>query len=404
MTSATSFDAAYPRAVATDARVGKQIAMTAMDRSDILALPEAQWDQLVRSALVENPFYTRMQVQAALDSVDRGKALRGLAFHAPDGLLIGLFLFQPRSKVPAPFAVANSLSNNYLLNGIPLIHGDHASTVVDAWLDQVKVGKAPGVWAFDDVHMDSPIVALMTKGAQARGVSATSALPYERAFLTRLEGGFEAHLNHVLSKNRLKDVRRTMRRLGEVGKVELEHAEEPALLAQRLEQFLALEHAGWKGAMGTSFLANEADAEFARQSYGPGLAAIDSLLLDGKPLAMKLSVRTGGIAYTPKIAYDEDYKKLGPGMALEYLLIEDFYASDRLDAVDAAATAEGHSALNFFNEQKPMATLIIGRHGWQVNLLRQLHEGREALKKKIIALKTKIAARREKPVVEKSEA
>ena len=395
MSNATSFEATMP--LGAKARSTQRFAMETLDRDGIAALPEAQWDELVAHALVENPFYSRMQVMAALESVDSNKRVRALAFHGANGALAGLFFFQPRSKVPAPFPVANSLTNNYLLNGIPLIHRDHAAGVVEAFTEAVRSGSAPRLWAFDDVHMDSPLASLLQTSAKAKNLAVTSALPYERAFLTRLPGGFDAHLNEVLSKNRLKDVRRTMRRLGEAGTIALEHVEEPALLAERLEQFLALEHAGWKGQMGTSFLSHDADAAFARKGYGGGLASVDSLLFDGKPIAMKLSIRTGSIAYTPKIAYDEDFKKLGPGMALEYMLIEDFYASDRLSAVDAAATAEGHSALNFFNNQKPMAKLIIGRHGWQVRFLRRLHEGRETLKKKVAAWKAGRTAAATKP-------
>jgi CelD/BcsL family acetyltransferase involved in cellulose biosynthesis len=391
MTYATSLDSTRANAGAgTSDR--SRLRVRPLDRAGILALPAEQWDALVQNSVAENPFLDRRQVVAALETVDRGKELRGLAFNAPDGTLVGLFLHQPRSKVPTPFRVANSLANDYLLNGTPLIHKEHAEAVVGAWLDAVKTGAAPGLWVLDDIDVSAPLIALIRQGAEARGITHAEANPYGRAYLTRLEGGFEAHLGEVLSKNRLKDVRRTMRRLGEVGQITLEHAEDPALLAQRLEEFLALEHAGWKGEMGTSFLSHAADAAFARAAYQPGLATISSLLLDGKPIAMKLAVRTGRVAHTPKIAYDETYRKLGPGMALEYLLIEDFYATDRMDAVDAAATAEGHSALNFFNTEKPMATFILGRHGWQVRLLARLHEGREALKLQVKATKEKIAA------------
>jgi hypothetical protein len=388
-------------------RCSSQLRMQRLRVADVLALPGAQWDHLSGQALVENPFYDRRQVVAALQTIDRDKPVGGLAFFAPDGLLVGLFLFQARSKVPAPFPVANSLANDYLLCGLPLLHRDYAEAVVKAWCEQVIAGTAPGVWVFDDVDMSSPAVLLLERHAKARRMGMLGVNSYARAFLTRLQGGFEAHLSQVLSKNRLKDVRRTMRRLGEVGAVTLEHVDAPDQLAQRLEDFLALEHAGWKGAMGTSFLAHDADAAFARKAYAPGLAAMDSLLLDGKPIAMKLSIRTGRTAFTPKIAYDESYKKLGPGMALEYMLIEDFYATDRLDAVDAAATAEGHSALNFFNNEKPMATLIIGRNGWQVTLLTRLHRLREELKLGVLTLKAKLGAMRAgqaKPVPEKPEA
>ncbi len=370
--------------------VAEEIKPVQLSVQDLPALLAERWDSLSAHALVENPFFDRRHVLAALETLDRGKPLRTLAFEIGDGALAGLFFYQPRSKIPAPFPVANSLGNEYVLCGTPLVHRDHAEPVIKAWLQQIRAGAVPATWTFADIDMDSALVQLIRKEAEASGLGWNSVDTYERAFLTRLPGGFEEHLNQVLSKNRLKDVRRTMRRLGEVGAITLEHVEETAQLEQRLEQFLALENAGWKGEMGTSFLARADHAAFARAAYRPGLAAIDSLLLDGKPIAMKLSIRNGDIAFTPKIAYDESYKKLGPGMALEYMLLEAFYAAEKPVAIDAAATVEGHSALNFFNNQKQMATLIVGRDGWQVSLLARLYRLRQQLKIWVNTLRSRL--------------
>lgn len=386
----TAYAAAPADLADAPVRVGRKISVQSLDASRIKALPPDQWDRLSRAALVENPFHDRRQVLAALATTNRGKPMRALAFYTSDGVLVGLFLFQPRGRVPAPFAVANGVFDDYLVSSTPLVDAAHAEAIVGAWLDAIRDGRAPGLWSFADIDLKSPLMDLINRGVAARFLHRAIALPYERAFLTRLPGGFDAHLEGVLSKNRLKDVRRTMRRLGETGTITFEHAETPELLARRLEDFLGMEHSGWKGQAGTSFLSNPTDAEFARRAYVHDLASIDSLLLEGKPIAMKLSVRTGKIAFTPKIAYDETYRKLGPGMALEYLLLEDFYSSDRLLAVDAAATAKGHSALNFFNEHKPMGTFILGRRAWQVTLLARLNAAREALKTQVVALRARL--------------
>lgn len=377
-----------------------ELIVKSLDVAGLRALSPAAWDQLSAAALVENPFYDRRHVFAALDTIDRGKRLRALAFHTADAQLVGLFLTQPRGTVPAPFSVANGFANFYQFGGTPLLHREHAGVVAQAWAEQVAEGTIGGVWALPDIDAGSATTLALQRAAKDRGLHWRLVIPYERAYLTRLDGGFDAHLDKVLSKNRLKDVRRTMRRLGEVGTIALEHVSEDPALTQRLETFLQLEHSGWKGAQGTSFLSHEQDAAFARAAYVSGIAAIDSLLLDGKPIAMKLSIRTGRTAFTPKIAYDEAFKKLGPGMALEYLLIEAFYASDDLDGVDAAATAEGHSALNFFNTHKAMGTVIVGRHQWQIRLLASLHEARKTLKSQTKAVIAQWKARRNKPATD----
>ncbi len=368
MTSAMAFDLTDTVDSPATQQSVERLILRRFDAADLRSLPAEDWDRLAAAALVENPFYDRGHVLAGLDTMDHGKAVRGYGFADKAGRLVGLFLTQPRSIVPAPFPVANSLGNIYQFSGTPLVHRDHAAAVVKAWVDAVAAGKAPGIWTFADFDTCSPLAVMLHQAAKARGLQWQIVAPYERAHLSQLEGGFEAHLSQVLSKSRLHDVRRTMRRLGEAGSFSLEHMEDGPEFTQRLEDFLALEHSGWKGAQGTSFLSRHTDAAFARAAYRPGFAALDSLLFDGKPIAMKLSIRTGRTAFTPKIAYDETLKKLGPGMALEYLLVEDFYASDRLDGMDSASTAEGHSALNFFNNRKPMGTVLVGRRHWQVSL------------------------------------
>lgn len=354
-----------------------------LDADGLRQLPAAQWDALSDSALVENPFYARHFVVSGLDSMDRHAGVRALTISNANGTLLGLFPFRSSGNVPTPFAVAFGAASRYLFSGTPLVHRDHADEVVAAWLDRVAAGRPRGIWTLPDIDLQTPLVELILDHALERRLSAVPVTPYERAALTRLPGGFEAHLETVLSKNRLKDVRRTMRRLREVGTITLEHVDDPERLQQRIEDFLRLEHTGWKGRKGTSHLSRPEDADFARRAYahGPaGFAAIDSLLLDGQPIAMKLSIHTGPTAFTPKIAYDETHRKLGPGMALEYLLLEEFYRAGAPAAVDAAATAEGHSALDFFNTRKSMATLILGRRRWQVQLLASLFARREQLK------------------------
>jgi CelD/BcsL family acetyltransferase involved in cellulose biosynthesis len=151
-----------------------------------------------------------------------------------------------------------------------------------------------------------------------------------------------------LSKSRLKDLKRNLRRLGEQGSVAFERAVAPALIDERLEQFLALEASGWKGKARTAFLSKEKHAAFARRAFGgsahtAGRLAIDSLLLDGRPLAISLNIVGGeNIAFTPKCAFDEHWRSYSPGLLLEYFVIQAFYEQKAFAAMDSATTMEGH--------------------------------------------------------------
>ncbi len=400
MTSAMAFDLTETATISASKL--EQLTFRQFDVAGLRAIGAKEWGDLAAAALVENPFYDRGHVLAGLDNMDQGKKVRGYSFTTASGQMVGLFLTQPRSIVPSPFPVANSLANIYQFSGTPLVHRDHAEQVIEAWVNGLSKGKLPAIWSFADFDTASPLAEMMRQAAQARGLHWQVVVPYERAHLSRLPDGFEAHLQEVLSKSRLHDVRRTMRRLGEAGSFSLEHVQDGPQFAQRLEDFLQLEHSGWKGAQGTSFLSHAKDTAFARAAYRPGFSALDSLLFEGKPIAMKLAIRTGRTAFTPKIAYDESFKKLGPGMALEYLLLQEFYNSDGLDAIDSASTAEGHSALNFFNNRKAMGTVLVGRRQWQVKLLAVLYEGRKALKGKVKSWQAQWNARRTRPAATKA--
>src|SRR5690606_37401321 len=145
--------------------------------------------------------------------------------------------------------------------------------------------------------------------AATRGFAVMTVDPYRRALLRRLAGGFREHLDTVISKSRAREIRRQLRRLGERGTLELERSRDPDTVARRVEDILRMEHAGWKGAAGTSFLSDPLHAEFARRAYGGdgGFTSVDSLLLDGQPIAISINIRTGDTIFTPKCAFDETY-------------------------------------------------------------------------------------------------
>jgi hypothetical protein len=108
-----------------------------------------------------------------------------------------------------------------------------------------------------------------------------------------------------------------------------------------LEQFLALEAAGWKGRQGTALVCNERDATFFRKAIialaGQDCASIHALYLDDHPVSMQIVVRSGGGAFTWKTAYDENFHDFSPGM----LLLQDYTAAlladPRIKFVDSCA-------------------------------------------------------------------
>lgn len=360
-----------------------------LDSAGIRALDPAAWEDLSANALADNPFYARQYVLAGLDTIDRAAELRMLAVWSGQGRLAGLFPFRRRILPPFPWPVAQGAENLYQFSSMPLVAREGAAEVVACWLDAIAARKLPSFWTMANFNADHALMGLIEHAAAARGLTSRLVVPYPRPHLTGHLADLDAHAGQVIARNRLKDIQRNLRRLRDMGEIVFERVTEPALLRQRLDQFLALEQAGWKGERGTAFLSDPTHADFARRAFADdagkqGLAAMDSLLLDGRPIAMSLNIARGRTAFTPKCTYDEDLRKYGPGMVLEYLVIERFYADREFADMDAATTTGGHVVLGLWDGQKAMGRLILGPDDWRTDLLAKgwqaAHQGKQRLK------------------------
>ena len=95
--------------------------------------------------------------------------------------------------------------------------------------------------------------------AAARRLSSEQRRP---KLASELDG--KAYLEKSLSSSTRKKLRQHRRRLSEQGALTSVVVSEPQAVRDALEQFLALEAAGWKGQRGTALLNDKTDAAFMR--------------------------------------------------------------------------------------------------------------------------------------------
>jgi CelD/BcsL family acetyltransferase involved in cellulose biosynthesis len=329
-----------------------------LSATEIQQLNSPEWDALSANAVAENPFYARYFVKGGLATIDARTGIRAFCMRSDDGRLIGFFPFTSR------FGFARTATNLYQFTGVPLVHRDFAQSAIEHWMSAIKRGDAPRCWQFDNFPLHGELYQAILRAAEKHGLCCITRNPYQRPQLTRLADGFEAHLSTVLSKSRRKELDRCLRRLKERGMLHLDRAETPDTVAAALEAYLQLEDRGWKGKAGTSFLAHGKDAEFARAAFrnsgSANGAMIDSLLLDGRPIAISVNLAGASTLFTPKCTYDEALRSFAPGLVLEYLVIERFYRDPRFSRMDAATTVDGHVIQGLWNGSVPMGTLIVG--------------------------------------------
>lgn len=130
-----------------------------------------------------------------------------------------------------------------------------------------------------------------------------------------------------------------------------------------LEDFLALEAAGWKGRSGTALAGLPRHGAYIREIVG-NFAAIDGiridlLRLDDALIAGGLLLDLAGQSHFLKIAYDEDKARLSPGRALAIEMLRADFAAGRPFRLDSGAGDRIDPSAYPWSERQEMANAII---------------------------------------------
>ena len=177
----------------------------------------------------------------------------------------------------------------------------------------------------------------------------------------------KAYLEKALSSSTRKKLRQHRRKLSEKGALTSSIATSPEAVREAVEEFLAMEAAGWKGRQGSAIASNAAEAAFMRGAMAAlaehGSAAVHSIHLDGRPVSMQIVARAGAAAFTWKTTYDEPFHDFSPGM----LLLEDYTAAflaDKSIAFVDSCSFDDTGFMSAWQERQAVADVWIdARHG-----------------------------------------
>ena len=383
--------AVNPAGIEVHGASGKPLRTVLYSRSDIEKIPATEWCTLAREALVENPFYARSYLLAALDTIDARQPFSILSIWKGDSL-VGLFPLRTR------FGYALGAQNVYQFSGTPLVHRECAEEVITAWLKFMRAGNAFNCWKLPNLQLSGALYELIRRVAGRSDFAVAETDAYIRPQLARLQSGFASHLTNVFGKSRRKEVERCMRRLREKGALRMERATSLTEVKKSLDVFMKMEISGWKGKSGTAFLSHPVHANFARAALtsedAGGGTIVDVLLLDERPIAASVNITSGAVLFTPKCTYCESFRNLAPGLVLEYLVIERFYSdTERFVRMDAATLADGHVIQGLWNETVSVGTLYIGSPT-KIAIALQLHRLKRSLKPKARRVRVSTCRRR----------
>jgi CelD/BcsL family acetyltransferase involved in cellulose biosynthesis len=328
------------------------------------------WDELAQRALEENPFFARPYVEAGLRFVDRPDELKvvsvRLAARSGSSRLIGLFpLVSSRFRYGLPIAVDRVGQNVFQTCGTPLLDRDHAEEAADAIVGALRGarGLAKNLLV-PNLRRDGAVAQLLCRRAEAASVQTAFVEEVARPILRPGSETAESYFERCVSAKRLRELKRSHRRLAEAGALRYRHTREPSELAEAVEGFLTIEMAGWKGRRGTAFRSDPAWEAFARAAFlgadrsGP-IASADILTLDGAPIAVCLNLQVGRTSFAIKTAYDEAYRRFSPGLVLEYLVVEHLFATRYADEIDSCTTENGHVIGDLWDGETSVGTLVV---------------------------------------------
>lgn len=323
-----------------------QAAQVTVDVVPLSAIPaawHAAWDDLVTAATEPNPFYERWFLTPAIAHLQPDDGARMIAIWK-GRILIGLLPVTAHGKYGrAPIRHVENWAHYHCFYAAPLVRSGQENAFWQAALALLDAADwAPGFLHLTGLDAAGPVLHALKATRRADIVHRS-----ERAMLQSALPPTAYYETHIRKKKR-KDIGRLQSRLREEGDVRFEVLSDDAALESWIDDFLALEAAGWKGREGSALGANPGTAAFFREAVRGAQRErrleILRLTVDGRPIAMLINFLTPPGSFSFKIAFDESYARFSPGVLIQ---IENLRVLERSEIawMDSCA-AEDHPMIN----------------------------------------------------------
>jgi CelD/BcsL family acetyltransferase involved in cellulose biosynthesis len=295
----------------------KPCCWTSFDRPE----RRAEWDALAARAVEPNPFFESWYLLPGLRAFDPELGCTILRFER-GGQLAGLMPVIRPSKYyrwPIPHLASWIHSNCFL--GAPLVAPGAERVFWEHVLDWADNAGGKALFLhLADLPLGGPLAIALRETCESQRRPAALVHREERAMLASTQCP-EAYFEQSLSSKKRKELRRQFARLSELGKVAVTRNRDGRGLAKWTEQFLALEHSGWKGAAGSALASHHTTSELFRAALagaaGQGKLERLTLSLDREPIAMLATFLTPPGAFSYKTAFDERFARFSPGVLLQ---------------------------------------------------------------------------------------
>ncbi len=279
---------------------------------------------------------------------------------AADMLALGVFVQVPASRIcPVP-ALVGYCSRHSFMGGL-LVDKDSVREAVAAMYAHARSGlSGRQALVFPKWRTKGPVASAFEEQARAAGLLTHRLGVQQRAILLPSAAGREA-LRRALGK-RFSEVERCKRRLTEHGKVTWRCVRKE-VDDVAVENFLRLEHQGWKAMDHASLRASPADEAFFKDVVtgfaNDSRALFTELRVGERIIASTSNFVSGGAGFAFKLGWDADMRKFGPGLLNE----AEFVSAAPQVCGDLAWFDSGAGPDSFINrvwtERTELATLVV---------------------------------------------
>jgi CelD/BcsL family acetyltransferase involved in cellulose biosynthesis len=330
-----------------------------------LASVADDWRMLAAHALEPNVFYDPAFALHALPVFGHDAGAVLVWSQTTPRRLLGLFPARiERRRYGVPMSVLAGWTHPYAPLGTPLVEPHMAEPVIGAWLSYLAQDpRMPHLLLLPYCPAQGGFATALDNVLGRAALPSVGFDPRERAVLMR-DDSDDDYLDRALGKKKIRDLARQRRRLAEYGPVAFSVATGHDNIGAAVNEFLALEAAGWKGRSGSAVVQQADIRAFLHGAVGTlavnGNALVVRLTVGEKLVAGGILLVNGDTAWFWKIAYDEAFAPCSPGILLAAAVTESLLADHSIARTDSCASADHSMMDKLWRDRLPLTDRLIG--------------------------------------------
>jgi len=362
-TSTVSAIASARRAAVADRYAANALAVEWRSLPELEPIAD-EWRDLAARALEPNVFYEPAFAQPAAKIFGRDAGALLVWSGTSPRKLLGFFpaRIEPR-RYGLKLPVLAGWSHAYAPLGTPLIERDAAEPVIAAWLAHLADDpELPGLVLLPFLPVDGPFATALDAIVRRAQMPVADFNLHQRAQLVP-DGDRLFYVERTVGQHKHKELRRYVRRLGDIGALLFTTATEPETVAGAIADFFKLETRGWKGKAGTAASLHDDIRNFITAAVNglaaEGKIAINRIFIDGSAIAVTIMLRSADTAWFWKIVYDEKFAHYSPGVVLTFAVTEDLVEDTTLVRTDSCAVADHPMIDHIWRERLTLCDRLI---------------------------------------------